>query len=248
VGTAASIWALEPPCSGLSTQALKCPRKRGKSTLVARRGDGRSRAVPRALPVQASEPSEAGGVMASLAQFIKHGQLYGGYSDIWEVARKELHALELGTLVKALRGMPARHRGGDGRTIERRFALTRRERVALIERLMDAGADDPTIRGCVGVSQSEVGSVRRNRGLDPPESTDLGPVPQGHSRNEVENRMTRPSPAVDVPRSPDSRTCEQCLTPLPFWLKVGARYCQGGACKQAAYRSRKGALAAQGGG
>src|SRR5665811_2373905 len=31
VDTAASIWALEPPCPGLSTQALKCPRNRGKS-------------------------------------------------------------------------------------------------------------------------------------------------------------------------------------------------------------------------
>ena len=29
--TAASTSALEPPCPGLSTQALKCPRKRGKS-------------------------------------------------------------------------------------------------------------------------------------------------------------------------------------------------------------------------
>jgi hypothetical protein len=92
--------------------------------------------------------------MASLAQFIKHGELYGGYRDLREVARKELHALELGKLAKALRGMPARHRGGDG-PHHREALLAHTSRAVRTNRTPDrrggGRSDHPRLCRCLAV-------------------------------------------------------------------------------------------------
>jgi hypothetical protein len=181
-------------------------------------------------------------MMPSLAAYIRHAEEYGGLRDCWEVACKDLSALDLGKLAEALREQGARRRrvGRKGKTATvERFSLTHAETVALIELLIGVGVDDADIRRYASASQSMVGAIRSDRGSDPHISPNLEPAPQGIIRNEVEIPTCPTSPPAEALRSPDSQTCGWCSAPLPSTLRTGARYCLGGRCKQAAHRARR---------
>ena len=164
--------------------------------------------------------------MAALAAYVRHAEQHGGARDLWETARTELEPVELGRLAEALRKIEPRRQSGNGRAVEQPFSLTRAERAQLIAQLLAARVSDSAIRRYLGVSSREVGTVRKAKVTDPPEKADLGQSPCGVSRNELENATKASTP----------RTCDWCGAPLPWsTLRADARYCKGGACKQAAY-------------
>jgi hypothetical protein len=180
--------------------------------------------------------------MATLAAYVRHAEEFGGLRDCWEVARKDLSALDLGKLAEALRERGARRRavGRKGKSaIVERFSLTHAETLALIELLIGEGVGDEDIRRYASASQSMVGAIRSDRGSDPHISPDLEPAPQGIIRNKVENPSYPTSPPAEGLRSSDSRTCEWCSATLPSTLRAVARYCIGGACREAASRARR---------
>jgi len=113
-------------------------------------------------------------MMPSLAAYVRHAGEYGGLRDCWEVACKDLSALDLGKLAEALREQGARRRrvGRKGKTATvERFSLTHAETVALIELLIGVGVGDADIRRYASASQSMVGAIRgekiRNRSREP---------------------------------------------------------------------------------
>jgi len=183
-------------------------------------------------------------MMPSLAAYVRHAEQYGGLRDCWEAAADELGAVELGKLAEALRELGARQRrvGRKGRTVNvETFRLSRDETAELIVRLVEAAVGDVDVCRYAEASQSMVGAIRAGRGSDPHGSADLEPAPQGIIRNENGNPMDRPRTPAGGVRSPDSRTCAWCSKPLPATLRGNARYCLGGACKQAAFRARRAA-------
>ncbi len=102
-------------------------------------------------------------MMPSLAAYVRHAEEYGGLRDCWEVACKDLSALDLGKLAETLReqGACRRRVGRKGKTATvERFSLTHAETVALVELLIGVGVDDADIRRYASASQSMVGAIR----------------------------------------------------------------------------------------
>jgi hypothetical protein len=104
----------------------------------------------------------------SLRQYVRHAQLYGGYESVFEEARNDLSARELGSLCLAMRDMTH----GKGRTRER-FQLKSRDRDQLTRRLLSEGVSVPNVADLVGCSRSYVYRVLEgaNQG---PESPEIG--------------------------------------------------------------------------
>ncbi len=162
--------------------------------------------------------------MSDLDAYIAHARNFGGLRAVWDVAERDLNAIEAGELAAALRAL------GSGRGAS--FTLSRRETDALVARLIDAGLDDAEVCRMAGASKARVAALRREPAVGELSVTTGSP-------------MNPPSPAAEGARepltarkSPNGRLCAWCSIRLPAGLKAGARYCPGGTCKQAAHRAR----------
>jgi hypothetical protein len=74
-------------------------------------------------------------------------------------------------------------------------------------------------------------------GQDMPDLASNGHTGRGAKGNEMAGQGDSSSGALG---GSDRRICERCENPLPSTLRAHARFCPGGACKQAAHRKRKG--------
>jgi hypothetical protein len=69
-----------------------------------------------------------------------------------------------------------------------------------------------------------------------PDLASNGHTGRGAKGNEMPGQGDSSSGA---PRGAEGRICERCENPLPSTLRAHARFCPGGACKQAVHRRRK---------
>jgi hypothetical protein len=154
---------------------------------------------------------------ATRLDYIHHARVFGGLRAVWQTAASdtELPAVELGELALALRGIRSKRHGRKRET----FSMTRRERLALRERLLAAG----------------VGEAEAGRYADCPSHKGLAVTPP-RPLVSTSPRPSHPLPAV--------RTCGWCGDPLPSSLRADARYCVGGSCRVAAHRARTRKVAA----
>src|SRR5262249_43625294 len=113
-----------------------------------------------------------------------------------------------------------------------------------VEGVYDIGVDElpaeqlpglaARLKSIAGHRRERLGLPTSRNGQEHADPGKNGQCPQALSRNA--NGIGGISPSVEAVT--DNRRCEGCGAPLPSTLRSDARYCIGGACKQAAYRAR----------